>query len=323
MAVQTINYLNAPRAGFDDISKGFSAVYGPQAAKRKAEADMLAAELLKMQIQNEPSKAQADRAYKEAQTAELNQKLNLFSQLLGQTGGSQAQQSGAAQGPSGANSMFGSDISSELARSMLGLAPQSPAQAQQMAIATHQANANYNKQLENEYGTPQTVSTKQSQVLGIQQLMPILDELMTTDVPEQFAYPGFRAPNKQSDYKQLVNSALETYVSSKGLASNEKSLHAAQQILERQKGESLENYRKRIAGTKHELASIFQELTGNPFKATRAHAPQANKGSNDSSSASSYQNRPSFVTMQKNGQLFDIPYEDAQEALEMGYKIGR
>lgn len=318
MAVQTINYLNAPRAGFEDISKGFNAVYGPQAAKRKAEADMLAAELLKMQIQNEPSKAQYEREYKQAQTEELNQKINLFAQLLGPMGGAQGQSGEPQQG----NNPFGSDISSELARSMLGLAPQSPAQAQQMAIGTHQANANYNKQLENEYGTPQTVSTKQSQVLGIQQLMPILDELMTIEVPGQRGAPSWTSPNEQSDYKQLVNSALETYVSSKGLASNEKSLHAAQQILERQGGESLENYRKRLAGTKHELASIFKELTGNPFNATREHAPKSSVNANNTDSPSSSQGKPAFVQMTKDGVVYDIPYDKAAKALEKGYKIG-
>jgi hypothetical protein len=341
MAFQPINYAALPtQSGPENLLSGFNAALAPFDAKRKRDADLLAAELLKLQIQNEPQKYEAERAYKEAQTQELINKMGIDAAMMsamglqipsmnmGGTSGALPNSGSMPMQPnSGKNSIFSPGLLDSYFRRRFNLPDETPEEASRRRLDEAMYMANYNKEIEGAYGTPATVTTKQGQVLGIQQLMPILDELITLDVPGQRGAPSWTSPDAQSKYKDLVSSALETYVSSKGLASNEKSLEAAQHVLERQGGESLENYRNRLRRTQHELGSIYKEITGNPFIATREHPPQSVISSTHGSATSEYapstKPAPAFVQMTKDGVVYDIPYEDAQEALEMGYKIGR
>lgn len=169
------------------------------------------------------------------------------------------------------DTISGNDLRSQILRKKLGLPDQTPQEKYDQDLRLHAEKQKLNKDFENTYGTSQTLTTKQKQLMGIEQIMPQLAELLETDVPNQRSLPSITSPNAQARYEQLVNSMLETYIGSKGLASNEKQIHAAEKILRRAKGEDIESYRERLKDTMHEMGSIYQELSGREFRNTRPH----------------------------------------------------
>ena len=257
MAVQTINYLNAPRAGFEDITNGFNAAYGPTAAKRKAEANALAAEFLKLQIQHEPQKYESERAYKQSLTDAQNQKINLFSQLLG---GNQASGNMSGQTQPG-QFMLDPGTIEELLRVELGLGPESPEKAKQRAIDTHIQNTINTKKIEQQFPTPAVLTKDQEKIQGIEGLIPLLNKIIENPVPSQAEIPlpeflgentgisnipgvsqifnwGKSGPNENAAYHGRAGLAKDVALKSQGLSSTTENLKTIGHAIERQSGES-------------------------------------------------------------------------------------
>lgn len=319
-----------PLYGPEDITAGFNAVYGPIAAQRKAEADRLAAEFLKLQIQNEPEKYQYERAYKEAQTNALNQKINLFSQFLG--GGNQNTQN---QEKSDGFNLDPSMIK-EMFRAEFGLGPESPAESEARALRTHAQNTINTKNIEQRFPTAQVLTKNQEKIQGIEALLPLIQEIIEMPVPSQAEFPlpeflgenakisnqpilsqlwnlGSAGPNEQAMYQSLVSLAKDVGLKSQGLESNIPNLKTIEKAIARQNGESEGAYKNRMRDFYNKTIKELEHATG---KKANYQPYEIEKKSKSSSN-------PSFVKMDKDGQKFNIPYDDVEEAMEMGYKIGR
>jgi hypothetical protein len=298
MAFQPINYAAIPlQNGPENITSGFNAAYGPIAAKRKAEADLLAAELLKMQIQNEPQKYETERAYKQAETQKTLQDVQFWSSIMqsmglnpNSMGGSVSESGGGATGNTGqsghpSGGIFGPDAIQELIRLKAGLGPQSPAQAQQMAIDTHAQNTINTKNIEQQFPTSAVLTKNQEKIQGIEGLIPLLNKIISNPVPSQAEIPlpkflgenasisntpglsqiwnlGAAGPDENSAYHGNAGLAKDVALKSQGLSSTTENLKTIGHAIERQSGESEEGYKRRIKELVNQSIDEYEHATG-------------------------------------------------------------
>jgi hypothetical protein len=307
MPVQTINYANAPmRNGAQDILSGFNAAFGPVAASRKAEADKLAAELMGLQIRNEPTKQEYERALKEAQTRQIMQKVNLFSQFLGggnpsgmPMGGNEQGMGGQAQG-----GQFKLDPSLiyEMFRAELGLGSESPQQQMDRAIATNSANLINQKNIEQMFPTAQVLTKNQEKIQGIEGMLPLIKEIIEMDVPSQAHVPlpgflgenakisnqpvlsqiwnlGSAGPNEQARYESLVSLAKDLGLKSQGLESNIPNLKTIEKAIARRAGESEAAYKDRMRDFYNKNIHELEHATGKKSKFQPYTIEKKGKGS--------------------------------------------
>ena len=327
MPVQPINYAAMPlRNGAENIMSGFNAAFGPVAASRKAEADKLAAQMLQMQIQNEPTKQEYERALKEAQTKKILQEVNLFSAILGENPPSMASADNPqAQSQNSIAQIFGPDARSELIRVMAGLGPLSPAQQQQMQIDTNKANTDY--QTENTLKNPTSTTLNRLQRLS-QMAVPMLNSYIELSNNAHDSIYKARAGIGIFD-KNRINAAEPTQIL-KNFSSGEGGFEKAEKFLTPSIGESAEEYQARLYNTVHELLPQIEES----YRVAGQETPQEvydlleqlkpkpkEIKENPIKNASIPEGKPAFVEMILDGEVYDIPYNHVTEAFQKGFKI--
>lgn len=308
MPVQTINYANMPLHGAEGITSGFNAVYGPIAAKRKAEADALASKLLELQIQYAPEKYQSETAYNQARADQLQQQIDIFKQFLspdvtGEAAETMPNGQPAAKRPGGFT--LDPSIFKELFRSSVGLGPESPEDAQQRAINTHAQNTINTKKIEQQFPTASVLTKNQEKIQGIEGLIPIIKKIIEMPVPSQAEVPlpgflgenakvsnqpilsqiwnfGSAGPNEQAKYEALASLAKDVGLKSQGLESNIANLKTIDKAISRRAGESEAAYKDRMRELVNDNINEYEHITGKKSDFERYDIENKKKGKSTS-----------------------------------------
>lgn len=301
LPIMGLEYL---QQGMDVGLAPFKEYRNVQEAKREAEAAKLANELIAMQLQYMPKEMEAAIAYKQAQTQAAQQeaqKQRMFIEYLsgGMGGGSSAGMPGASpmmgqQMPLGADGMtpqgqMGIGEGQGAPRSMpmqaqipalpsqqemyfrraLGLSELTPQEQLAMDLYKSQAGAMASKNIEQafteQYGTTTHQTDKQTMAMGIENALPVLDELIEFDTPGQQVGKYF-SWNDQPAYKAMVANVTDKLVAGLGLPKSNESLHTVREMVERAPLESLSAYRKRLRNLSEELSNTYQRAAGKPYQ---------------------------------------------------------
>lgn len=172
------------------------------------------------------------------------------------------------------------ELAEQLFRQMIGVPSEFPGEKSEREQRAYRENAIFNKNIESSMGTSSFNTQKQSMGLGIENTIPLIDELIELEVPGQGVGKYF-APNVQPKYEATVANITDKLVKAMGLSSTEESLHTVRQMIERQPRESEGSYKQRLKDLKSELLFTYGKVSGqslekqesNHYEKVRIQAP--------------------------------------------------
>lgn len=173
------------------------------------------------------------------------------------------------------------------ARKYFNLPEMSPQEQLQMDLLKNQQNQLVNKQIETDLGTTGHLTSNQSQALGIENTLPILDELIDFATPVQLPY-DVTMPwniNDQATYDSLTANITDKLVAAWGLPKNEKSFETIEAMVKRKPFETEKNYRNRLESLKGELHSIYGKVGRKELPVTETKYSQKQNDNNWQSEA--------------------------------------
>lgn len=94
--------------------------------------------------------------------------------------------------------------------------------------------------------TSSFLTQNQKVVQGVENVVPMIDELREMNVPNQTIYPGVHSPERQAAYKAHVSAITDTLLGALGLTSTKENAEITKKLIEKQRGEGDSAYRKRL-----------------------------------------------------------------------------
>lgn len=101
----------------------------------------------------------------------------------------------------------------------------------------------YKKNVSKDLLTPSRIDALQKSVIGIDQVLPMLEELKKTK-PGKFG--GWWSPSDQAEYEGIVSNIIEPLLASKSLTGTVENSNAMRATVERKNGEDFDRWLKRI-----------------------------------------------------------------------------
>lgn len=240
------------------------------------------------QISAQTKKIQAETAKNEMLLGLIAQTFGLQPGSMGgqqNTQGQQMQSAGAQFMPVGGGiGQFsasglpsGNEVSGLMMREFLGLPIETPNEKLGRDMYAHSQNKMFDKGLEQTMGTSANIAKNKNLIMGVNNTLPVIDQLSTMDIPNQVA-GGKQSPDKQAKYMGLANSAVESLIAGLGLTASEATIDLAKQQLQRQSWETEGGYKERLKGVKKHLLEnkgrAEMELGMRPSQQPQQQAPQ-------------------------------------------------
>jgi hypothetical protein len=203
--------------------------------------------------------------------------IEIMRRFLPNGGGAMQGGEGMQGGMPGASGGLGnnSEMGNLMVRNMLGLPAETPEERAYRERETHRENTMFNRNLDVSMGTPTHISQKQKMGLGIEMLLPTLDELKNFDVPNPTV--GSLDPrnwDKQKQYDNLVYEAADTIVTARGWANTNESMEKAISMVKRQQGESEKGYKDRITKLQKSMSHIGSLVSPEENRNNEAKTPE-------------------------------------------------
>lgn len=195
----------------------------------------------------------------------------------------------------------------QLARAVAGFPVELPYEQEQRELRTYQQKENIKHTMDEQRGTTATKSDRQSRELGIASVEPILDEILSLDVPPQFflnedklnpfnLYYG----DQQAIYKSSIGLAVDSLMNAYNLPKNIPVINTVKEIVGRSPFESEKGYKERVTKALEHL-KLQQEIISSGGK----------------SKPKSHQAK--FVRMRgPDGGIYEVAEKDVEAALRSG-----
>lgn len=158
-------------------------------------------------------------------------------------------------------------------RGQLGLPDQTPREKAQMDLFVDAMKKQQAAQIEQANPTTATISDTQRRIKGSEGVIPILQQILESDVPPQVGLnlpsewgslkiADIVNPNKQAAYKAKLSAAKENALAAMGLTGTEAGLGTIEEIFGRKALEGNVAYRKRLMEEMNNLVRRYEELGG-------------------------------------------------------------
>jgi hypothetical protein len=288
MAFQPVNYAGIAPMGISGIGQGMKMGMMPFQEIRKAKSDQLANALNQLKLEYLPQEYQSQFALRAAQAQKAQQdaaKQKMLSEHL------KKRLEGAGN----------DELGEILFRKLVGLPEETPSEKQRRELSTYKQK----KQFEQELSGGETTGFKtQKQVAsqGIENTLPLLDELQGLDVPGQGAAYIF-SPDKQAKYQSVVSGITDSLVGALGLPKSNESLKTVEKMIARQPRESDKAYRRRLLSVGSDLMSRYKKLTGKDLDFEFSHQLEV-------------------PIIAPNGKRYMVPANKVDDALKAGGRRG-
>lgn len=226
--------------------------FGQTFGLQQAQEDRLAA---LSPFQQRLLEAQAQQAEQEA--AQLAFQQNMFKNLLGSqmpgsvasaptsTGMGDSSPMVQPGGSNGLEAIIQNPLAAGVFKKVFGvdLYNESPAAKSDREFRDFTRKEEYKKNVSKDLLTPSRIDALQKSVIGIDQVLPMLEELKKTK-PGKFG--GWWSPSDQAEYEGIVSNIIEPLLASKGLTGTVENSNAMRATVERKNGEDFDRWLKRI-----------------------------------------------------------------------------
>jgi hypothetical protein len=226
--------------------------------------------------------AEAELQKKQYEAAKSKAINDYLQQMLagGQQSSGMSDAAGQPDSSGGNDTGFGNDMADQMFRQLIGMPAETPNEKSMRELNMYGQKETIKKGVEKNAGTSSFITQNQAMNLGIENTIPLLDDLMDMDVPGQLI-SGYFSPNDQRQYDNMVTILADNIVAARNWPKTDRSFEEAAKLVQFGRMETKEGYNKRLKNLRNELSAVQERVQGN--------APIISKTSERSTAASNFE----------------------------------